>query len=80
MAKMTSGQLIDAAKEGKTLIKVRDMIDWGYPSPNLMEVKVERGAWHAYGWFSAYFTQKEIILSIVESPEEWRIKPEPDEK
>lgn len=74
----TSGQLIDAAKAGKTLIKVRDAVEWTRPNPNLMEVKVEFGGWYAYGWFSVYFTQKEIIQSIVEHPEEWRIKPEPD--
>lgn len=77
---MTSGQLIDAAKAGRTLLKVRDEADWKIPMPNIMEVKVESGGWYAYGWWSAHFTQKEIILSIVVNPEQWRIKPEVKEQ
>jgi hypothetical protein len=73
---MTSGQLIDAAKEGKTLLKVRDVIEWTRPIPNTMEVKVEDESWYAHGWFSVYFTQKDILKSIVERPEEWRVKSE----
>lgn len=41
----TSGQLIDALKEGKTLIRVNPL----FPEHNL-ELQIEEGSLFVYGW------------------------------
>lgn len=69
--KLTSGQLIDALKAGKTLVRVKNA-DVGMQQ----ELEYENGCLFCYGWGSALGLPEDRLKYIVKNPESWSVKKE----